>query len=133
MTTTYAAVHIDAWADTGDGYEVTRSAPGWHIRCLWCDWEDYDRLKRDAIAKYRTHESLVFAVENFNLDNPVGTLVRYWTGAKEGDGRDGYLWHPATVLGGHTPCAWIRKQGTDENVGAVALTHVDPLTSEVPA
>jgi hypothetical protein len=132
MSTAYAAVHIDAWADTGDGYEINRSAPDWHIRCLWCDWEDYGRLKRDAVSKYRTHESLVRATESFNLDNPLGTRVRYWTGAKDGNGRHGYIWHHATVLG-HTAVAWIRVEGTDQNVGAVALTHVEPIRQGGPA
>jgi hypothetical protein len=126
-------LHIDAWADTGDGYEATRSAPGWRIRCLWCDWERYARLKRDAVALYNIHERLIGEAENFRLANPVGTRVRYWTGAREGDGRMGYIWHPATVLGGHTAVAWVRVEGTDENVGAVALTHVEPIRSEVPA
>lgn len=59
-------------------------------------------------------------VDRFNERAPVGTRVCYWTGVREGDGKEGVVSHPATILGGHTPVAWI-----DTSRGCVALTHVE--------
>lgn len=60
------------------------------------------------------------AVDRFNELHPVGTRVRYWTGVREGEGRKGVTTHEATLLGGHTPVAWIEGAR-----GCVALTHVE--------
>jgi hypothetical protein len=58
----------------------------------------------------------------WNASNPVGTPVRYWTGAREGEGQTGETRSTARVLGGHTAVVWVT--GHD---ACIALTHVDPI------
>lgn len=58
-------------------------------------------------------------VENFNLKYPVGTKVRYYSGVKGVDPREGVTSGPADLLGGHTPVVFV------EGVSAIALTHIE--------
>lgn len=60
--------------------------------------------------------------KDFNRCYPVGTRVRYWRGAREGQGLIGFTRYPAEVLGGHTPVVWICGCS-----GCIALSHVEPL------
>lgn len=60
-------------------------------------------------------------VRNFNARYLVGTPVRYWPGAREGDGRKSVTRTPAWLVGGHTPCVSV-----DGYPGGIALTHVKP-------
>jgi hypothetical protein len=65
-------------------------------------------------------------VARWNEDNPVGTLVDYWRGAREGfepSGR-GRTYTQAGVLSGHTAVVWI-----DGCSGAIRLTHVQPVNA----
>lgn len=62
-------------------------------------------------------------VAAWNERYPVGTLVHYWRGARHGEPRTGTTRSAAWPLGGHTPVVAIG--GTS---GAIALTHVQPLT-----
>lgn len=50
---------------------------------------------------------------------PVGTLVRYWPGARNGPGRVSHTRTPAWLIGG-TPCVSV-----DGYAGAIALNHVE--------
>lgn len=59
------------------------------------------------------------AVEEFNKAYPVGTVVRYWTGAKEGPGRTGKTRSKAHLFGGHTAVVWVMGLGS-----CVALSHI---------
>lgn len=44
-------VHLDAWADCGDGYTVQlRQAV---LRCLWCDYAAIANTKSEAVAIYQ--------------------------------------------------------------------------------
>lgn len=62
-------------------------------------------------------------VEIFNLKHPIGTLVRYWRGIREGDpSGEGPTIHPADLLGGHTGVIWI--EGCR---GCIALSHVEAI------
>lgn len=61
-------------------------------------------------------------VEQFNAKFPVGTRVRYWTGLREGEGKEGPTNHAATLLSGHTAVAWI-----DGCRSCVSLSHVEPI------
>ncbi|MCT6735446.1 hypothetical protein [Rhodococcus qingshengii] len=46
--------HVDAWADTGDGY---RNLGKRHVlQCLWCEKYFGGRTKADALVNYRKHE-----------------------------------------------------------------------------
>lgn len=66
-------------------------------------------------------------VENWNLKHPeVPLRVRFWTGAREGEGRIGTAYTHATILSGHTPGIYIRD-ANDRNVGFVALSHVEAI------
>jgi hypothetical protein len=60
------------------------------------------------------------AAADFNAAHPVGTVVDYWRGVREGapSGR-GATNGRAGVLSGHTAVIWI-----DGCSGAIALTHV---------
>ena len=60
-------------------------------------------------------------VDQFNAMYPIGTMVRYWRGVREGDGRLGQTTSEAFLLGGHTPVVLI-----DGCSGSVALSHVEP-------
>jgi hypothetical protein len=67
---------------------------------------------------------LQIQVDSFNAQVPVGTVVRYWLGARNGQPSGvGAIKHPATVLGGHTAVGWI------EGHGAIALSHIDATGS----
>lgn len=63
----------------------------------------------------------------WNREHPVGTLVRYWTGIKEGPGQRGTTTHAAGVMGG-TAVVWIDTS----TKGCIALSHVEALTFELP-
>ncbi|WP_033338994.1 hypothetical protein [Catenuloplanes japonicus] len=63
------------------------------------------------------------AADAFNEMAPVGMLVRYWRSGRQGPPSGvGRVYHPSTVLGGHTAVAWISGCS-----GAVSLTHVEVL------
>jgi len=58
--------------------------------------------------------------DTFNRDHPHGTPVRYWPGARVGEGR------PSTVRG----TAWVMPSGdavvcVQDCAGGIALTHVE--------
>lgn len=61
-------------------------------------------------------------VDKWNKLFPVGTLVRYWTGAREGVGKLSVTWTEAKVLNGHTAVVWVEGEP-----GCVALSFVEPL------
>lgn len=75
---------------------------------------------RDLEERRLSLDAVLAQVDAWNLANPVGTLVDYWRGVREGEpsGQGRTRWN-ATVLGDHTAVAWI-----DGCSGAVALTHV---------
>lgn len=60
-------------------------------------------------------------VARWNKAHLVGTPVRVWTGAREGDGTPTRTRSAASVLGGHTAVVWVEGHGA-----CIALTHVDP-------
>lgn len=62
------------------------------------------------------------AARDFNDTHPIGTPVRYWKGAREGDGRTARTRTAAQLLGGHTAVVWL-----DGVSGCIALTHVEPI------
>ncbi|WP_052424112.1 hypothetical protein [Nonomuraea candida] len=64
-------------------------------------------------------------VERWNATVPVGTPVRYWTGARHGVGKPSRTRTPAVVLSGHTPVVWVEGEGS-----CIALTHVQPIETE---
>ncbi|MFC6080995.1 hypothetical protein [Sphaerisporangium aureirubrum] len=65
------------------------------------------------------------AVDEWNAAVPLGTLVRYWTGRREGEGQTGRTRTEARLLGGHTPVVWVTGESS-----CIALTHVQPATGE---
>jgi hypothetical protein len=68
----------------------------------------------------RSTMSAAKLVAKWNEQFPVGTPVRFWTGAREGIGKMGCTRSAAEVLCG-TAVVWIY-----DVVGCVALTHVVP-------
>jgi hypothetical protein len=61
------------------------------------------------------------AVKKWNERFPVGTPVRYWTGARVGHGQKGKTRTLAEGLNGHTAVLWL--EGVS---GCVALSHIQP-------
>jgi len=46
--------HLDAWADTDDGYYFADKTRGRIVlKCLWCEYRTTGRTQRDVIATYR--------------------------------------------------------------------------------
>ena len=66
------------------------------------------------------------AVLEFNLEHPVGTMVRYWLmekkGSPDGAARTRTV---ATLYEGHSAVLWI-----EEVRGCVALSHIEVVPEE---
>lgn len=60
VTSTAPPRHVDAIADTGEGFTGKR---GYCIECLWCDWHAVRPTKAEAVAAYREHERAAFTAE----------------------------------------------------------------------
>lgn len=67
----------------------------------------------------RTKQKLEAQAAKWNATHPVGTVVRYWTGLREGEGRTGATRHAASVMCDHVS-VWI--EGCS---GSVCLSHVE--------
>lgn len=76
---------------------------------------------RAAIEEHPMTERPTTTVARWNKAHPVGTPVRVWTGAREGDGLLTRTRSAASVLGGHTAVVWVDGEGA-----CIALSHVDP-------
>ena len=98
--------------DISDAFDVSFQ----HLTCQ--SLREYKRsLTRAEVAQQEA--------DAFNLANPVGTMVRYWTWTKEGEptGTGPVRW-PAQVLCGHAS-VWIKGC-----VGAVNLSHVEVCSTQ---
>jgi hypothetical protein len=60
--------------------------------------------------------------DEFNRLYPVGTLCRYWTGERDGEGKTAHTRSVAEVLSGHTAVVWLKGV-----TGCVSLTHVQVI------
>ena len=69
------------------------------------------------------------AVLKFNAAHNVGVTVRFWTGLREGEGRIGVTWTDARIMCEHAVVYVRDEQG--KNVGAISLTHIEPVESAV--
>lgn len=65
------------------------------------------------------------AARAFNDAHPVGTLVRYWKGVREGDGKVSRTRTAAQLLSGHTAVVWVEHEGA-----CIALTHIQPISDQ---
>jgi hypothetical protein len=63
--------------------------------------------------------SLQDICDSFNDRYPVGTKVRFWRGAKVGEGQLGRTTSEAWLLSGHTPVIRTSSGGT------ISLSHVE--------
>jgi hypothetical protein len=70
-------------------------------------------------------DCLVDHADRWNVEHPIGTPVRYWTGVREGEGRESKTRTVAQLLSGRTPVVWVEDHGS-----CIALTHVEPLAGE---
>ena len=60
--------------------------------------------------------------EQWNERHPVGMIVKWWTGVREGEpSGESATRTPAQMLGGHTPVVWVVG-----HPACIALTHVEP-------
>jgi hypothetical protein len=64
-------------------------------------------------------------VEAWNLTYAEGRPVRYWTGAREGEGETGVTRSAAWVAEGHTAVVFVTGHGA-----WIGLKHVDPMPAE---
>ncbi|MGV9383625.1 hypothetical protein ACWDRB_47965 [Nonomuraea sp. NPDC003707] len=78
----------------------------------------------EALEQARNQERQAVVTE-WNARVPVGTPVRYWTGARQGEGKPSRTCTAAHLLEGHTPVVWVDGEGR-----CIALTHVQPTTTE---
>ena len=63
--------------------------------------------------------------DKFNAAHPVGTKVRYWKGAREGDPSGvAQTRVPAQVLSGHTAVVWVVGEPA-----CIAMSHVQAVDS----
>ena len=76
--------------------------------------EEMNELARSTISAKKL-------AAKWNETFPVGTRVRYWTGVREGLGKESVTSHTAQVLCG---AAVIWLQGVS---GCIALSHVEPI------
>lgn len=51
---------------------------------------------------------------------PAGTPVRYWPGARHGEGKESTISGPFRMVGG-TPCQYVT------GAGAVAMSHIETI------
>ena len=72
------------------------------------------------MKKYQ--RSQIDQVRLFNAAYRVGTLCRYWTGEREGEGKIAATRSEAQMLSGHTAVVWL--EGVS---GCVALSHVEAV------
>jgi hypothetical protein len=61
----------------------------------------------------------------WNRTFPVGTVVRYWTGVREGIGKVSTTRTEAEVLSGHTAVVWLNNES-----GCLALSHIEPIAGD---
>lgn len=58
-TATSDQFHLDAWADTGEGYYFHPAR--WVLCCLFCEYTAHGMTQSEAAAKYRReHEQPIF-------------------------------------------------------------------------
>jgi len=61
-------------------------------------------------------------IDRFNKKNPVGTPVRFWTGARQGEGVESKTRTEAQAMGNHTAVVWVEDHGA-----CIALSHIEPV------
>ena len=68
----------------------------------------------------------VMEADEFNARHPVGTPVRFWPGAKEGEGRASFTRTPAWLMSSAVVVS------VDDYPGGIALSHIEvvPESSE---
>ncbi len=95
--------------DVGDCY------PDISFRDLTCHSVDFQPTRAQMAAR---------KAEAFNRRYPLGTLLRFWRGVREGEPSGvGELYNPATVVSEQV-VAWIK--GT---TGCIAISHVEAVLS----
>lgn len=72
------------------------------------------RIRRQTAA-------LAAEADRLNAERPVGTVVRFWKGAKDGPGQVSRI-RSAHGIVGRTIVVWF-----DEVSGCVAASHVEPI------
>jgi hypothetical protein len=71
--------------------------------------------------RQRHEAAAIREAELWNAAHSVGTTVRYWTGAREGEGRESTTRSEAAEMCG-SAVVWIKGQA-----GCIALSHVEVL------
>ncbi|MCZ7434794.1 hypothetical protein O7598_31215 [Micromonospora sp. WMMC241] len=74
---------------------------------------------QEKAAKTEREQALVV---EFNSRHLIGTPVRYWKGAREGEGRTSKTRTGAQMLSGHTAVVWVEDEGA-----CIALSHIEPV------
>lgn len=95
---------------------------------LLADWLECETAELVALLFAWASRSRAQAqVEQFNAHVPVGSLIRYWKGARSGAGHLGRTRTPAQLLNTE-PAVWIESV-----VGCIALSHVEVVPEEAEA
>lgn len=79
-------------------------------------------LDREPEEKRTRGPSADARAMDFNERYPVGQLVNYWRGVREGPGKRSVTVTPASVLGGGTAVVWVKGE-----IGCIALSHIEPV------
>lgn len=132
--------YLVTWLHSGNSEVITtttRSKARWQvarhsIREFNCPAKDVFKeltvrtLGRHAPLEPTGEERLV---ADFNAAYPVGQLVSFWSGLREGPPSGfGPTKTQAMVLGGHTAVVWIEGARS-----CIALSHVEPLHTAMPS
>ncbi|MGW2220981.1 hypothetical protein ACWCSD_38855 [Nonomuraea sp. NPDC001684] len=79
----------------------------------------------DQARRLEQEQARQAVADDWNARHPVGTLVRYWTGARFDEGKTSRTRTIAQLLNGNGPVVWVEDEGT-----CIGLTHVQPIDAE---
>ncbi|WP_232676708.1 DUF1643 domain-containing protein [Nocardioides sp. R-C-SC26] len=118
---------IAAWGANArpDRVDWLKSLPGAeHLQCLGVTKAGAPRhpLYLPASTRPTPWPPPEAAAAEFNAKHPVGTRVRYWPGAREGEGIVSTTRTTAWVVGGQPVVSVLGY------AGGIALTHIQPIT-----
>lgn len=111
--------------EAADGYSPNATERAWlgtlgAIAMRACEERLLEQLQDEVAASPAPVDQE--GVDRWNRAFALGARVRYWTGVREGPGRESVTCAPAQLLCGTTSVVWI--QGVR---GCVALSHVEVI------
>ncbi|MGY5634148.1 hypothetical protein ACW7N6_38045 [Streptomyces sp. UC1A3] len=110
------------YSEDGRRYEVSVYTYSDGLRIFRKEYVTLDAALRNGTRVAGARPDPAAHVAAWNRRYPEGTPVRYWTGAREGEGAVGETRSAASVLEGHTAVVWVTGHSA-----CVALSHVQPV------